>query len=91
MFDFFAHWFAKTINKGEAAKIKTHYKNGHFSLDLTFIVIILVICILFYFYRKYQNYLTKKYKNYNINRNLELQPMNNPVYNPNQSINNHIV
>lgn len=45
MFDFFANWFgSKTVNeKGETLKATSHFKNGHFSLDLTFLVI--VVCI----------------------------------------------
>jgi len=91
MFDFFTHWFAKTYNKGEAA-IKSHYKNGHFSLDLTFIVIVLVIVIIVYLFRKYKQYLDKKYnkKYQNIPLNqLELQPMHNPSVKP--YVPNHIV
>lgn len=62
MFDFFAHWFAKTETihneKGEAViqPKKSHFKNGHFSLDLTFICFILVIVICYYAYQRYKKY-----------------------------------
>jgi len=88
MFDFFTHWFAKTYNKGDKA-IKSHFKNGHFSLDLTFIVIILIIIICVYLFRKYKSYLDKKYNKKYLNippKHIELQPIHN-----NQVYPNHIV
>jgi len=67
MFDFLAHWFAKTeiIHNEKGVPIKqqpkSHFKNGHFSLDLTFIVIILVLIILYFAYQKYKKYNKNKF------------------------------
>lgn len=63
MFDFFAKWFGSTTtnNKGEEVH-KSHYKNGHFSLDLTFLVLVVVICLiaLAVFYTR--RYMGRKYR-----------------------------
>jgi hypothetical protein len=67
MFDFLAHWFAKTEiihnEKGEAIKQpkRSFFKNGHFSLDLTFICIILVIVIIYFAYQRYKIYNKRKF------------------------------
>jgi len=61
MFDFLAHWFAKTEiihnEKGEAIKQpkRSFFKNGHFSLDSTFICIVLVCVIVYFAYQKYKS------------------------------------
>lgn len=47
MFDFFANWFGKkTINEtGKTLEATSNFRNGHFSLDLTFLVIVSVIVL----------------------------------------------
>jgi len=67
MFDFLAHWFAKTEiihnEKGEAIKQhkQSFYKNGHFSLDLTFICIVVVLVICYFAYQRYKKYNKTKF------------------------------
>jgi hypothetical protein len=68
MFDFLAHWFAKTEivhnEKGQPIRqqVRSHFKNGHFSLDLTFICIVLVLIIVYFAFHKYKNYNQRKFK-----------------------------
>jgi hypothetical protein len=68
MFDFLAHWFAKTEivhnEKGEPVKQppRSLYKNGHFSLDLTFLVLIVIAIIAYFGYMAYRKYLVRKVK-----------------------------
>lgn len=102
MFDFLAHWFAKTetiiYNNGTSKEGKwSHFKNGHFSLDLTFITIFIVL-ILFYFlyrYRKQQKLKIKQlnfYKNSLHGKQFNLIPLmdieKQSPYNPNCSESN---
>lgn len=66
MFDFLAHWFAKTEiiknENGEASeKKKSYFRNGHFSLDLTFICLFLVIVICYFAYQRYKKYNKKSF------------------------------
>lgn len=67
MFDFLAHWFAKTEiihnEKGEAIKQpkRSYFKNGHFSLDLTFICIVLVLIICYFAYQRYKTYNKRRF------------------------------
>jgi len=85
MFDFLAHWFAKTEtiinNNGTSREGKwTHFKNGHFSLDLTFICIILVLALayLLYYLRKQHKLKNKRfnfYKNNNNQKQFNLIPL----------------
>jgi cytochrome oxidase assembly protein ShyY1 len=66
MFDFLAHWFAKSEtvvnNNGQVStkKPRSHFKNGHFSLDLTFITIAVVILILSVIVWRVRLYYKKK-------------------------------
>lgn len=64
MLDFFANWFgSRTVNeKGETLKARSHFKNGHFSLDLTFLVIVVCIAILIYAILFIKRRLDKRYK-----------------------------
>lgn len=83
MFDFLAHWFAKTEithnEKGEAITDpkKSFYKNGHFSLDLTFISIIVVMVVCYFAYQRYKknnkNNLLKMYELTNIRSQLDVE------------------
>lgn len=79
MFDFLAHWFAKTEtiinNNGTTKEGKwTHFKNGHYSLDLMFITIVLVLGLVYFLYQLRKQYLhkIKLYKNINLDRNYNL-------------------
>jgi hypothetical protein len=83
MFDFLAHWFAKTeiINNGTGDGTKqpkwSYYKNGHFSLDLTFICIIVAIVVLNFVYQRYKknnkaNFL-KMYELTNLRSQLDVE------------------
>jgi hypothetical protein len=73
--DFLAHSFARTETihneKGEAITQppKSFYKNGHFSLDLTFIALIVLVVILYFAF--------KRYKKFNKNQFLKMYELNN--------------
>jgi hypothetical protein len=64
MLDFFANWFgSKTVNeKGETLKATSHFKNGHFSLDLTFLVIVVCIILLILAVVYIKRRMDKRYK-----------------------------
>lgn len=79
MFDFLAHWFAKTEiihnEKDEPKEIKkSFYKNGHFSLDLTFLTLVVVFVIVMYLYRRYKNKQFLKFKSKLNSFDIEMQP-----------------
>jgi hypothetical protein len=76
MFDFLNHWFSKTINKG--GKQLTKFKSGHYSLDLTFIVIIIILLIIIFSYYKFKKYCLNKQKQV-IQKDFQLIPLNNHV------------
>jgi cytochrome oxidase assembly protein ShyY1 len=88
MFDFLAHWFAKTEiihnEKGKAITRdhKSFFKNGHFSLDLTFICFIVISVLIYLLYKKFINKLKVKYNNQNFN-DIEMQLINPPRSNLN--------
>jgi uncharacterized membrane protein YukC len=102
MFDFLAHWFAKTEtiinNNGTKKEGKwTHFKNGHFSLDLTFISIVIVLALLYFLYqyrkqRKLKNKHFNFYKNSLNDKQFNLIPLmdieKQSPYNPNCSESN---
>jgi hypothetical protein len=83
MFDFLAHWFAKTEiihnERGEAIKQpkKSFFKNGHFSLDLTFICIIVLIVVCYFAYQRYKKHnkakFLKMYELTNIRSQLDVE------------------
>lgn len=85
MFDFFANWFgSKTINeKGETLPRRSHYKNGHFSLDLTFLVFVVCVAIVIYAVIFIKRRLEKRYKKrLNTFLDVEMQRMKSaPTYN----------
>jgi hypothetical protein len=76
MFDFLNHWFAKTINNG--GKIKTHFSRGHYSLDLTFIVIVILILICVFTYFKIKNFCLNQHKK-SLNQEFQLIPLKDVV------------
>lgn len=85
MFDFFANWFgSKTVNeKGETLKATSHFKNGHFSLDLTFLVIVVCIALLIFAVVCIKRRMDKRYKKrMNILIDVEMQRLkgNAPAY-----------
>jgi len=65
--------------KGEAIKQpkKTFFKNGHFSLDLTFICIIVVIVVCYFVYQRYKKHnkakFLKMYELTNIRSQLDVE------------------
>jgi hypothetical protein len=63
MFDFLAHWFAKTeiINNGTTSGDLPNSK-GKYSLDTTILCIIVVLAILFYFANNRINKIKRKYQ-----------------------------
>lgn len=84
MLDFFANWFgSRTVNeKGETLKAHSHFKNGHFSLDLTFLVIVVCIAILIYAILFIKRRLDKRYKKrFNTLLDVEMQRLKTaPAY-----------
>lgn len=83
MFDFLAHWFAKTEithnERGEEVKQpkQSFYKNGHFSLDLTFICFIVVAVVCYFAYQRYKKHnkakFLKMYELTNIRSQLDVE------------------
>jgi hypothetical protein len=68
MFDFFANWFGKkTVNEtGQTLATTSSFRNGHFSLDLTFLVVVVatLLCCgaIIYFKRRLDARYRKKVK-----------------------------
>lgn len=65
MFDFLAHWFAKTeiINNGTSSrKSPTSFSKGRYSLDTTILCIIVVLAIVAYFINKRISGIKRKYQ-----------------------------
>jgi len=66
MFDLLAHAFTKTeITHNEHGAVikepkKSNYKNGHFSLDLTFLCIVVILIMCYFLYKIYKNYIKNK-------------------------------
>jgi hypothetical protein len=65
MFDWFTHWFAKTeiINNGTQQRTKTPFQKGHYSFDLTFLVVLAILFALFMIYKKFMKSKKTKYMN----------------------------
>jgi len=100
MFDWFANWFGKKVvnETGKTLEAQSFYKDGHFSLDLTFLVIIVcaaLCCGVVFLVKRRLDQRYKKKVNIILD-SIEMKPLKTkpassaPIWNPSETKHEHI-